>query len=451
MTAAFAVIPAAALLYFDKPILALLCFSFIPALLLVTSPRASFFVFLISSAVFYRFDAGPLMVLPVDIAAALALIAATLDFLLRADSTIRQTDFDLPFILLITACVLSIPAAHNISYTLTPMLRILAIYLMFRVSFKLADEIGVAKVLDWFLHLAFLLSVINVIMFFASGGTERIFGPSWLTFQLFAMTSLPICLVRIIWTESTLSRFRYTVYASIIAVALAATQSRAPQLSFSLTLLVIIWFGWIKYRREGVGISPSILFKMGAALVIIGGITGVVGQEYFIGVIDRVAEFGRSLTNPEGTVALRIVLWGAAFQGFLSNPLTGIGIGNFRIIDQIIPEMRFAPVWYYIEGFSAHNVVLQFLAETGILGAVSLLILALRGVRHSFANFMTSQSIADTRTSASVFILMFQFSITIFFMRAWTWGQDGYLMALFFGLTAAHLHRIRLSRNKMDI
>ena len=57
-------------------------------------------------------------------------------------------------------------------------------------------------------------------------------------------------------------------------------------------------------------------------------------------VSNGVNEFVASANRPQGTVALRLVLWKAAFKGFLLDPITGIGIGNYRIIDQIIQQLR---------------------------------------------------------------------------------------------------------------
>jgi uncharacterized membrane protein len=77
------------------------------------------------------------------------------------------------------------------------------------------------------------------------------------------------------------------------------------------------------------------------------------------------------------------------------------------------------------------------LAETGLFGALSLLALALTGVRTGYRVFRARLSAADTQVSVALFIAMFVFAITLLYMRAWTWGEGGYIMALLFGLLAA--------------
>ena len=70
-------------------------------------------------------------------------------------------------------------------------------------------------------------------------------------------------------------------------------------------------------------------------------------------------------------------MYQSAVKMFLDYPICGVGFGNFR--DFYLPDSIYlvsgADVERFPEGYPhAHNTVLTFLAETGLLGTVGLLI-----------------------------------------------------------------------------
>jgi O-antigen ligase len=92
---------------------------------------------------------------------------------------------------------------------------------------------------------------------------------------------------------------------------------------------------------------------------------------------------------------------------------------------------------------STHNVVLQYLSETGIVGLGALLWLAYSGLQTARQNFRLIRDRGNAGTAAAAMAMMVLFVLTIFFMRAWTWAQGGYLLAFIFSLVAV-LHHDRL-------
>lgn len=65
----------------------------------------------------------------------------------------------------------------------------------------------------------------------------------------------------------------------------------------------------------------------------------------------------------------RIFMWKAAVEMFKSNPLFGVGLGNFYIF---YPQYRSS--WADLMNTSAHSNYFQILAELGIIGLISYLI-----------------------------------------------------------------------------
>ena len=239
------------------------------------------------------------------------------------------------------------------------------------------------------------------------------------------------------WAQTTKQRVLYGSLAIMIGLGIMATQARGPMLAVAIAIPLLIFFAARKSRKESDRSSSHVLKLIFIPAVALIGLVFLFKDTLFVGLLSRYDEIIISLTNPKGTIALRLILWEAAIRTFLDNPITGIGIGNFRLVHHIYPDSKLMPLHWWIFGMSAHNVLLHYLAETGIVGFLALVTLSWKGLRHSYRGFMQKLSYPDNQVAASLFIAMVVFCVTILFMRAWTWGQGGYVMALLFGLLAA--------------
>ncbi len=320
------------------------------------------------------------------------------------------------------------------------MIRIILIYLAFRLTFKFSLEIGVRKLIIFYIILVTILSCYNSYLYLISFGEDRVFGITWLTYETYAMTALPMAAAFFIWGKNKKERLLYLFSIIIIGFGIIATQSRAPLLTVMIALPVLFYFSYKNYSVRK-GVVNNFKLKNFFYVFLIFSIAVFSFQDtIFSGVLERYESFIISITDPEGSIALRLILWSAAWQAFLLDPITGIGIGNFKIITEIIPQIQMAALWERVANMSVHNVFLQYLAETGIIGAAALIALAVKGLKNVLPMVKAQQSNKKLQVSSAVFIAMFIFFITIFYTRDWTWGQGGYLLAFFFGLTAAQKH-----------
>ena len=435
--------PAIAAYFTGKTALLMVCLTIPFVFYLVANPRYSFYLFLLSISVYYPYHLTGFAIHPFDLAMGLLYFSVVLDFCLHTRTEIRKTGLDLAFLYLIIATLISAVFGYNVRQSIVPLFRIMVIYLAFRVVFKLALEMDVRKVVLFYIYQVFVLSLINCILFIMHGGGARVFGPSWLAFEIYTITALPMALCFFIWATNTRERLRFGFVSLTIIAALIAMESRGSLLAVTITIPILLFFAYHKIKKER-NIAPSRNIKritlIAAVLVVI---FVLFNKTLLVGFIDRVHEMVESLARPKGTIALRLVLWDAAFRGFLSHPLTGIGIGNYVYIENIIPSVKTAPVWYYIRGMSSHNVVLQYLCETGLLGTLALLMLTFLNLRMAYRNFKRKMSPEETQVSAALFMVIIVFAHSILYMRAWTWGQEGFLMAIIFGLNAAWYYRNR--------
>lgn len=142
--------------------------------------------------------------------------------------------------------------------------------------------------------------------------------------------------------------------------------------------------------------------------------------------VERRAE---QLVQQGGTVYLRLFLWGAAFQFFISHPLTGIGLGQFVGTLENFPEMKNLPVFESTHGLSVHNILLTFLAETGLVGTAGFLFLLVAVVRLAWKGVGRTRTLEEFSWGWGFFMLFTVFAISFLFAGTWHY-EFAYLMAL---------------------
>lgn len=424
-------------------VLALIIIGSVCAVTLLFQPRLTFYLFLIALFIYIpQRVTATFAVHPFDILLALLIGGLLIDFLMHNDHKVIWTRFDLPFVVLIAATIISFVFAFKPAYSVVPMVRIVIIYLAFRAVVVMARRLTVRRIILFYIGLVTAVSALNSVLFLMSGGVVRTFGPPSLGYETMAMTALPMALAFLLWAERKSSKLLYAVICLIIGFGIIGTQARAPMLAVMIAIPILSWFAFFKAGREKTASPRRTIAMIFLPIAVLGLALIALQDTIFAGALGRYTQFVESYKNPQGTVALRIVLWTNAVNTWLANPIAGIGIGNFRVVHQLYPAIKTAPLFTYVKGMSAHNVILHYLAETGIIGALALVALAGRGLAMSYRLFRQKLSFADNQVSAAIFVSMAVFCITLLYMRAWTWGQGGYIMALLFGLTAAWNSRL---------
>lgn len=146
--------------------------------------------------------------------------------------------------------------------------------------------------------------------------------------------------------------------------ALTASASRASAVAAVVSLTVFFAFS------RG-AVLTAIIVRTGIAVAVVGALAAVVyWTDLFPDALrDRVE---RTVNPAEGRELAddRLALDRAGFQAFLESPLIGTGLDNFRYVAQFYDdEATF---------HDPHNLWLQFLAQTGIVGAAAFLFIIAR-------------------------------------------------------------------------
>jgi len=135
------------------------------------------------------------------------------------------------------------------------------------------------------------------------------------------------------------------IYLSLSGAALYLTGSRGGLAGYGAIAFIGLCFMAPRRKTVAVLIITSILASViGASLWYIGDL-----------------EADRFRDVDDFTLESRVAIWGAATLIFLQHPVLGAGVGTFRFrFHQYIPGIK--------DDVDAHNVYLQLLAETGIVG-----------------------------------------------------------------------------------
>jgi len=103
---------------------------------------------------------------------------------------------------------------------------------------------------------------------------------------------------------------------------------------------------------------------------------------FFAGnVIDVIKTILPSILQGTDTIGLRYRLWQSGWQMWLDNPLLGVGIGMYPIKLYYYSQGSI-PYHYISYGIVAHNMYIQILAETGIVGFSFFALLLVQSIKN---------------------------------------------------------------------
>lgn len=182
---------------------------------------------------------------------------------------------------------------------------------------------------------------------------------------------LPFCLA-VIATSKKEGQFRRLAGFCLVlgVLALVLTQSRGGLIAFAGTILLGLWFlpGNKSLRLWLLGFFP-------------------IGVLLLIPVLSLYSK--RFSSVDEFTATGRLMFFGAAWRLFLSKPLVGVGYGNFReLYATLIPGVPGGVL-------DSHNLYLQLLSETGVLGFCVFLTIMVVTVRLGLRQFRNPLSPLD--------------------------------------------------------
>ncbi|MBK8051307.1 MAG: O-antigen ligase family protein [Anaerolineales bacterium] len=195
--------------------------------------------------------------------------------------------------------------------------------------------------------------------------------------------TLPVALSLALWAWQTLVRQRgmrwaalgwalfFTLATAAVGAGLLASWSRGAWLGAGVSVMVVL----VLHSRV-VAVLTGLTALLVAAGLLLGALTpNLVPAPIAARVQDVPAYFGltdvlnQPVTDENFSVIERVAHWVAAQRMWEQSPWLGIGPGNYAVV---YPEVRL-PKWEEPLGH-AHNVYLNVLGETGLLGFTTFLV-----------------------------------------------------------------------------
>jgi putative inorganic carbon (hco3(-)) transporter len=171
-------------------------------------------------------------------------------------------------------------------------------------------------------------------------------------------------------TRSPLVRWLLLSTTTVLALGIFMTQSRGGLVASGVALLAtLLLSGPVRARAITGGLI--------VAAAAVSYFTLVAPPE----ALSRISDFG--------TGSGRTNLWAVALEAFENNQVTGVGAGNFTVVEQIfLPDVNLERTSHVINNAVVHNTYLHVLSELGAVGLVLFgaillgsLIIAWRAVR----------------------------------------------------------------------
>jgi O-antigen ligase len=230
------------------------------------------------------------------------------------------------------------------------------------------DPDGVKSFLSMIVLIGVLLAGLcigGVITFFRPGADEQVIGQNYLAIQHIAGLAAIITLYY--FMPRSHGRLKVSVWLSMLMLLMSAlliTGGKGPVLSFVLTTIAMAALSFrhvglfnIKPKRRAFLYYPLVIFALGAILLT--SIVFIFEESAFLHRPDFL------LTEGNYNLAERTENIGVAVDLFVDNPLLGAGTGSFAAhavdIEEAEDKMKYP-----------HNILLEVLAELGIIGFILL-------------------------------------------------------------------------------
>jgi O-antigen ligase len=221
----------------------------------------------------------------------------------------------------------------------------------------------------------------------------------------------------------------WVVAAAAIGIVIVFAGSRASWLTYALVLVLSGWrlLGWKRL---------ALVLVFGAAVVLALGITSPEVRNR----IERTTHaLSADETGVDSALSGRTRIWGAAVCMARAHPVNGVGARGFReAFAGCDPQSGEVPAWGEGPALHAHQIVLEVLSETGVVG----LLLWLAGVALAFRAWRFADAPARERARPAMLALLvtvFPLNTHLAFYSTFWGGLTLLLAALYAGSLLARV------------
>ena len=203
---------------------------------------------------------------------------------------------------------------------------------------------------------------------------------------------------------------------ALLSLALLLTTKRAHSL-FSVAAIILVYLVLHSHRKFSSG------FKL-LCIIVFSAIALYIASYYVPELTTVVERFSDSDDMTNG----RIPMFQLAWESFLQHPILGIGWGGYKYEY----HLYLAPWTSYYQYLDAHNVYLQLLCETGVIGFTVFLLAAGKTLYGTIKLLLDAQKEKILLNINQSFFLAFSLGIQLFFLMYCVTGNPLYDLQMMF-------------------
>lgn len=199
------------------------------------------------------------------------------------------------------------------------------------------------------------------------GRINALFGDEGLVYGIVMAVFCPL-----LWEHAARRWSRWQAVAVVIATIIVVLAAGARS-AWITVLVILLAYGVLWWRRRGHFSLPA------AAVMVLAGILAVsafwAGSERFAGRLDNaLGALTGSAATMQDAVGHRLWIWRGALNMIEANPVNGVGAGGFRYAfpDHAAEGDPYIAADPPISPFHSHQLWLEILSESGLVGALGL-------------------------------------------------------------------------------
>jgi O-antigen ligase len=179
---------------------------------------------------------------------------------------------------------------------------------------------------------------------------------------------LPFALISFLVTRGVV-KYASITCVSIIIISISISQTRSAILSLLIFGAVVLITLLMHYSKGPLSGHRKSIIWMSIVVFLAGG--GLLGLNYFGGVSKSIKKYLKSEEHTSGrqtSIEERLTIWDGSVEIVKSNPYLGVGFGNWKIHYAGNTNQPTRAKSGRLVIAKAHNVYLEILSETGIIG-----------------------------------------------------------------------------------
>ncbi len=352
---------------------------------------------------------GGLNIRPVDWVALLLVGTVAFRHVLFGEKVWMRTKLDGAVLFFFGVTALSLIDAPNLRAGIVNWGHHLLYFLAFYAMAADWKEVPLDRIWKVFVLWAALASLSAVVQFFVTGGA-RALGFSGLIINHVVLPVFCIQLAALsLWGGG-----RRWLFTAFLFLTIVAGQTRGVWLGAGAIILVWILSALLLSRAKVLPNASQVALRFAKMALLLFLVLLFLAP--FLG---QVEERAGQLQSKTGTVYLRLFLWGLAAKLFFEHPVNGIGMGQFdRAVEQF-PEMKNLAVFELTHGLTAHNLLLTFLAETGLAGGAAFMLLFIAPARLAWKGIKRARTPEDLQAGWGLFLFFAHLVLAVFFAGTW--------------------------------